>query len=252
MTNIANTDTQEWVAFREDFSLKGYAIKNNILTNTQTTELLQKIKLKIKELSDFWLIAQPAQTNEIESITQSLTKIRQASAAKFLQARCELSDTPEINEIVASKKILEFISNLTCTEQLHLVHFGLICALPGNWILNRWHQDAYSGPHIDVVVNIPLVDTNASNGGLRVIEGAKHLGFLPHTYQPTNSHDPNFRPYISDPQIKGLENKRQLDLNAGSLVLLDRLTPHAGNDNLSNNARLVITARYSFKKFAAI
>jgi hypothetical protein len=214
------------------------------MPQTVADEIVFEIEQKLTYLCLKHAVTIQKEFCTIRLITQMLSSLREKGVDIWAQTRSKLSELPVIRKIARDIGLRSVIAEISSTSRVDLYHYGLICALPGKWILSDWHQDAYASDYIHLVMNIPLVRTSADNGGLRVIEDGHKLGFLMYTTERA-SDGTKARPRIVDPNQKGLERKRQLTIDTGSFVLLDRFSPHSGGDNSSALVRLVLTARYT-------
>ncbi len=101
-----------------------------------------------------------------------------------------------------------------------------------------WHQDAGYGllePTTDVTVWVPLVDTDARNGGLFVVPGSHTNGLLPHEAASGNG---LLREAVPAADPIGLE------LRAGEGVAFSGLLVHGSGPNRGDHTRPSFYLRY--------
>ncbi|MDJ0786942.1 MAG: phytanoyl-CoA dioxygenase family protein [Myxococcota bacterium] len=101
-----------------------------------------------------------------------------------------------------------------------------------------WHQDDGYGPldpMTDVTVWIPLIDTDARNGGIQIVPGSHLGGVLPHDRSGIN-------PVLIETAKP--ENTVAVDLAAGEAIAFSGLTLHGSGPNHGDVERPALFLRY--------
>jgi hypothetical protein len=156
----------------------------------------------------------------------------------------EVNRLPSMHALAASAPLLSVAKEILGERVGVHPRLNMIMALPEDeWHLGTWHQDGLYGPSNHLVSYIPLQRTDASNGGLVVATGMHARGLLPHAVREEWGIDTKF--YTLEPdEVASFPERRQLELEAGDLLLFDRYMPHTANINRSSFARFAITIRY--------
>lgn len=107
-----------------------------------------------------------------------------------------------------------------------------------------WHQDLATimpeADHSDIVtVWIGITETSRSNGCLLVAPGSHKGGIAPHLHDPSANYS---RQAIPDARVG--KKRVALELPAGAVVLLHKLTMHASLPNRSERIRWSVDLRY--------
>ncbi len=106
-----------------------------------------------------------------------------------------------------------------------------------------WHQDSgYLLPHCDryliVTCWIPLVDANLGNGCLYVLPGLHKVGVMRHY---TGGHSG----YLEVPrEVMPSSEPIPIEMEAGSVLFMTNLTPHASFENTTAEVRWSLDLRY--------
>jgi phytanoyl-CoA hydroxylase len=107
-----------------------------------------------------------------------------------------------------------------------------------------WHQDSgYFNPHCDddliVTCWIPLVDTDAQNGGLQVLPRAHRSGVIRHY-----THGPGGFLVIQDDDLPADEQPVSVPVPAGGVLFMTNLTPHRSSLHTKDIVRWAVDVRY--------
>lgn len=204
--------------------------------------------------------------NEIEKRTRTLiqqSKIHVPYNTKpfesrysYLYAQCEeIADDLEISELrgkalfnlLFHQKILDTINPLLGDNMTLNPSHNLRAKVPSQLITSHrdyntvpWHQDAFltteeTEPFDMITVWIPLVDATVENGCLEVMPKVFKFGHLQH--QPEGGYT------IKKDQLPQIEGK-PLPCQKGSIILMNKYTPHRSTPNFSKIVRWSIDIRY--------
>lgn len=176
-----------------------------------------------------------------------LSELRASEAIHGPLARVMTDDThlmlPCLDRLMRDPRILDAVESLIganivcCGGQLFVKE-------PGAPSFLSWHQDGcYWGPMSREIVTawVALTESTPENGCVRVLPGSHHAR-LPHveTFAPGNM--------LSHGQAimeVGPEEAVDFVLKPGEMSLHHSLTVHASNPNLTNQARVGFSIRYT-------
>ena len=160
-----------------------------------------------------------------------------------------------IYDAIAHTPLMHQIS--TCTELMQVLHQFLsphlmihprlivLMSMPkATWHLARWHQDYYynKGPKSTCTLYAPLQYTDARNGGLIIAKKQLALGQADY-----GSHDygaPTKWNTLPQKVVDKFDNKAQIEMYPGDVLLMHSLTPHNAQVNETDDVRFVINLRY--------
>jgi len=157
----------------------------------------------------------------------------------------EMTHTPLMYEIAANESILRVSEHLLSKELLIQPKLLVLMSMPNEtWHLARWHQDFYynEGSENTCTVYAPLQFVNAENGGLLVAKNELKRGLLPHA--DNNYREPTKWHTLSQEVVKSFSDTTQIEMSAGDVLFLHRLTPHSALVNKSEDVRFVLNLRY--------
>jgi hypothetical protein len=153
--------------------------------------------------------------------------------------------------VLVNDKLLDLVESvsgpeITCSPIQHLRAKLPVDVLPGPNSLAgtvSWHQDnSVIMPEADLTniltVWIPLTPATIETGCMQVIPGSKHHGLQTHCMQPDGY-------AIPDSLLEGLGRPTALEMEPGSVLLMDKGTAHASLPNISRDRlRFSLDLRY--------
>ena len=110
------------------------------------------------------------------------------------------------------------------------------------------HQETSQIAVNSILLWIPLYDTNKNTGGLTVYENSHKHGYFEHTLEHPRLGDKAWTKEYThvSPEVANRFKKINLEINAGSAVLVQSAVIHCGYPNLTKDfARFVITERFN-------
>lgn len=177
-------------------------------------------------------------------------------AGRFAHAAIAPNATPVADTLLAcirNQAVLDHVESLVGPEIVGSSTFRIRGKIPkwGPGATLRyfpeavpWHQDAgymlaHCDPHLIVTCWIPLVDATVGNGCMHVYPYRFADGVLPHRYLKPSL-------YLEIPPTE-LPPGRPLamEVNAGDVLFLNNMTPHASFDNASAVTRWSMDIRYT-------
>lgn len=232
----------------KSYLTRGYLVVNNVLSQEDIKPVIRELKTEIERRTQILF----SQDKIYDLYNYEPFKSRYA----HLYAQCsEIAENLEITELrsqalfnlLCHQKILDTIDPLLGPDIILNPSHNLRAKVPFKLITSErdydtvpWHQDAFlttkeTDPFDMVTVWIPLVDATVENGCLEVMPEAFKMGHLQH--QPEGGYTIKKDQL---PQIKG----KPLPCKKGSIILMNKYTPHRSTPNFSETVRWSIDVRY--------
>lgn len=216
-----------------------YAVVRDFLSQAEVREIHREIAWWITQFVDSSSFVMRASDDSVATELLSQLSTLDRSTIRFVRE--------SLSGIAAVSRVRQKIFEKLDTTTISLCNEGLVVALPyEEWRLRFWHQEAYADSRITIIFHVPLVLTNSQNGGIRVANGGPWNALMSHEELECGAHGKRL---TNQDQYE--QDHTQLQLNAGDLVLLDALTPHAGGRNDSPTARLFVAIRATSSMSAA-
>ena len=144
--------------------------------------------------------------------------------------------------------LINFIKNFYKTDVLFSGRAATHIHDDENMHLLDPHQETSQIAVNSILLWIPLYDTNKNTGGLTVYENSHKHGYFEHTLEHPRLGDKAWTKEYThvSAEIASRFKKINLEINAGSAVLVQSAVLHCGYPNLTKDfARFVITERFN-------
>ena len=233
---------------KNKFFNEGFLLKNDIFKNNEFDLLKFEINSIIQDIcnnysknyvfeNDFSELSFEERLSSIYKSYPYLGKeiVESISHGKFNES--------SILQAIRHKKLVDCIANLIGNDIVASSIYRVRPKLPsfsGGEI--PLHQDAgYQNSNCDKLLSItcwiPIVNVNVNNGCLWVAPKAHKKGIFKHIFDRNNC-------YLEIPRNMFKFNLIPVEMNAGSVLFMTNLTPHASFRNSSNITRWSIDLRY--------
>lgn len=171
--------------------------------------------------------------------------------AQHRAARQEVVRNPHLDqewamEAVRAPALLEAVQELLGPD-VAVENTFLVIKWPGRPFIVPWHQDGTGknvtlDPARAVAAWLALTDTTRTSGGLQIIPGSHHGGYLPVAKEPDTG---AARGQADTSQgVTGTERALPLRVRAGCAVLMDTRLVHSSSSNRGDGARIALNVRY--------
>ncbi|MEM7030739.1 MAG: phytanoyl-CoA dioxygenase family protein [Chloroflexota bacterium] len=243
--------TQEIIQFHN----QGYLVKPNIFSQTDLkplkdalTEIIDTHARKLNETGQLDNIRKDLPFGErLAQIDADNPDAGKAITEQVMGRGGGGYNGPAILQCIRHAPLLSCIESLIGPDIVGSSVYRIRPKLPG-WDRGEvpWHQDsgytlAHCDKHLVVTCWVPLVDATIENGCLHVIPQTHKDGILKHY---TGGHASFLEvPQEELPAIKPIA----VPMEAGDVLLLTNLTPHASFANTTNEVRWSIDLRYQGK-----
>ena len=237
----------------EHFERLGYVVKSGLFSADDMTPIKRAIDSIITEKAREWQAGgKPGEMFESAPFETRLAQLAQHN----LDAAKEIYGSilgkggggysgPAMFDMARHPPLLSCIESIIGTEIVGSSVYRIRPKMPG-WAHGEvpWHQDSgYTMAHCDrymvVTCWIPLVDSTVANGCLYVVPGVHKKGVYTHY---TGGHGG----YLEIPRadLPNSDAAIPIEMDAGSVLFLTNVTPHASFDNTTKIVRWSVDLRY--------
>lgn len=205
----------------------GYTIVEDFLSDSLLESVDQKVQRVLGELS-----------------------VEHREAFKATGSLLNLNNYPQFAELIAYPKVQAVMEQMGFDSCRWLS--GYLISKPPQSPPLYWHQDWWGWSHSASYSNRPfglgfmyyLTDTRRSNGALRVIPGSHRNWHSLHDLPTAHDEDLASAKDTDHPAFQSNADERVIEVNVGSVVIMDSRLLHSAYANASDKERSLITLWY--------
>ncbi|MGI9287439.1 MAG: phytanoyl-CoA dioxygenase family protein [Pseudomonadales bacterium] len=205
----------------------GYTIVEDFLDDSSIASIAEKVQHVLGKLSN-----------------------EHREAFKATGSLLNLNNYPQFAELIANPKVQEVMQQIGFDSYRWLS--GYLISKPPQSPPLYWHQDwwgwshsaSYSDRHFGLGFMYYLTDTRQSNGALRVIPGSHRNWHSLHDLPTAHDEDLASAKDTDHPAFQSNTDERVIEVNVGSVVIMDSRLLHSAYANASDKERSLITLWY--------
>ena len=233
MLNKLNTSL-----IQNDLNEFGFTIIENYLSNDD----LDDIKSSFSNTLDY---IKPNNFSTLQEKYYEIKKYNKKIKGNFYKLSAFNLD---MIRFLHNPSLVDFIKKFYNTKTLFSGRAALHIHDDENLHLLDPHQETSQIAVNSLLLWIPLYDTNKETGGLTVYENSHKHGYFEHTLEHPRLGDKAWTKEYThvSPEVASRFKKTNLEIKAGSAVLVQSAVIHCGYPNITKNfARFVITERFN-------